>query len=269
MREFCTSGSVGAAGGQPPAATRANDSLLRFGRLGLARLFGLRRARGCLGLRGRRRGRSRRIGGLRFRCWRSGLTLSGLGGFSLLLGQGEPCAAKVPQDDPSWLQIPSARGPCQDSTRDRPSSVRFRVDRGSRSPSRWMRGAPQPSGTGSRFHVHLRRTAASTQSLFSVGSITTTGVSLTRVAPDLLVRTGFVASTAPNCAWRRWRPRARHPRSQTKERRLRLPRRPTTRSIVDAPRTTSLQAITHFGAEWVWANAPCFDAGIRASARSI
>src|SRR6267143_5242958 len=26
MREFCTSGSVGAAGGQPPAATRANDS---------------------------------------------------------------------------------------------------------------------------------------------------------------------------------------------------------------------------------------------------
>ena len=28
MREFCTSGSVGAAGGQPPAATRANDSLV-------------------------------------------------------------------------------------------------------------------------------------------------------------------------------------------------------------------------------------------------
>ena len=28
MREFCTSGSVGAAGGQPPAATRAKDSRL-------------------------------------------------------------------------------------------------------------------------------------------------------------------------------------------------------------------------------------------------
>ena len=27
MREFCTSGSVGAAGGQPPAATRANDNV--------------------------------------------------------------------------------------------------------------------------------------------------------------------------------------------------------------------------------------------------
>jgi len=30
MREFCTSGSGGAAGGQPPAATRAKDRFLGF-----------------------------------------------------------------------------------------------------------------------------------------------------------------------------------------------------------------------------------------------
>ena len=35
-----------------------------------------------------------------------------------------------------------------------------------------------PSDTSSRFHVHSRRTAASMQSPCSVGSITTTGVSL-------------------------------------------------------------------------------------------
>jgi len=31
MRQFCTSGSVGAAGGQPPAATRARDGILNPG----------------------------------------------------------------------------------------------------------------------------------------------------------------------------------------------------------------------------------------------
>src|SRR5882724_13465256 len=36
---------------------------------------------------------------------------------------------------PSWLQIPTART-VSDSTRDRPSSIRFRTGRGSRSPSR-------------------------------------------------------------------------------------------------------------------------------------
>ena len=53
----------------------------------------------------------------------------------------------------------------------------------------------QPSGTSSRFHVHLRRTGASTQSPCSVGSITTTGVSLDVWSARSPRRTGFVAST--------------------------------------------------------------------------
>ncbi len=55
--------------------------------------------------------------------------------------------------------------------------------------------------------------------------------------------------SAPNYAWRRERPRPRYPRSQTKEQRLRLPRLPTTRSIVDAPRDYLLahQALARAG----------------------
>src|SRR5713101_7454555 len=81
------------------------------------------------------------------------------------------------------------------------SSSSVRITSGASSPSTsastTKRVRTRPSGTSSRFHGLSRRAAAFTQSPFSVGFITTTGVQLEACcARPFLVRTGFVANTA-------------------------------------------------------------------------
>src|SRR5882724_988917 len=80
------------------------------------------------------------------------------------------------------------------------SSSSVRITSGASSPSTsaftTKRVRTKPSVTSSRFHDLSRQRVGSTQSPYSVASITTTGVSLDEILRQmLLVRTGFVAST--------------------------------------------------------------------------
>src|SRR6266481_5937432 len=91
------------------------------------------------------------------------------------------------------------------------SSSSVRITSGASSPSTsastTKRVRTRPSGTSSRFHGLSRRAAAFTQSPFSVGFITTTGVLLEACcAKPFLVRTRFVnnpsvAHTTTNGPW--------------------------------------------------------------------